>query len=326
MIWRSVLLIPAIVLLLWGTLALYYQLQSGGVLRWLIIALWTSFSAFLLWGWWRSGSLWQLLCVSLLLMVVIVWWINVKPSHNRVWAADVAQLTTAEVTGTQVTLHNVRNFDWITKDEAKVQWETRSYDIDEIQSVDMFLSYWMGPAIAHTLVSFGFSNGEQLVWSVEVRREANEAFSSVGGFFKQFEMSVVAADENDIIRLRTNKREEDVYRYPIHMPLPAARSLFLAYANKANQVAQQPRFYHTVSANCTTIIYDLVKRIIPNLPKDYRLLLSGYLPEYLYGLNALDTSIALPQLRHEAAITERAKHIPEGTDYSQFIRMSKYVE
>lgn len=320
MIWRSVLLIPAIMMLLWGTTALYYQLQVEGGLRWVVMVLWPCSVGFLLWGWWRYASLWQLCTAVALFVLVLLWWLNIKPSHDREWAADVAQLTTADITGTQVVLHNVRNFNWITKEEAQISWETRHYDIDEIQSVEMFLSYWMGPAIAHTLVSFGFSNGEQVVWSVEIRREAQESFSAIGGFFKQFELSVVAADENDIIRLRTNHRGEDVYRYPIQMPLANARSLFLAYANKANQVAQHPRFYHTLTANCTTIVYELIARIIPDIPKDYRLLLSGYLPEYVYELGALDRSKPLSQLRANAAITKKAKHIPDDAAYSQFIR------
>lgn len=320
MFWRSIVLIPALLTLAWGALALYYQVQATGWARWVVIAVWVLVYAVLWLSWWRSGSYWLLGAAVLALAGLVYWWSTIEASHDRQWAADVAELTTAEVDGTTVVLHNVRNFSWITADQAEERWETRVYDIDDIQSVDLFLSYWMGPSIAHTLVSFGFSNGERLVWSVEIRREAHESFSSLGGFFKKFETSVVAADENDIIRLRTNARGEDVYRYAINMPAAAARSLFLAYADKANQVADEPRFYHTVIANCTTIIYTLVSRIIPGLPKDYRLLLSGYLPEYLYELEALDTSIPLAQLRQQAAITQRAQALPEGGDYSEFIR------
>ncbi|MCQ9617842.1 DUF4105 domain-containing protein [Paenalcaligenes niemegkensis] len=322
MIWRTLLFIPALFSIAWGALALFYQLQLSGWARWAIIVIWCVINGFLLWEWWRKGAGWQLLCVVLLLLMLGAWWSTIKASNHRDWAEDVNRLTTAEVNGTHVILHNVRNFDWINRDKANARWETRQYDIDQIQSVDVFLSYWMGPAIAHTLVSFGFSNGEQVVWSVEIRREKHESFSSVGGFFKKFEMSVVAADENDIVRLRTNARGEDVYRYKVNMDLPAARSLFLAYADTANEVAAEPRFYHTVIANCTTIIYELVTRIIPGLPKDYRLLLSGYLPEYLYGIKALDNSESLAQLRQQAAITERAKKIPENVDFSQYIRQA----
>ena len=63
--------------------------------------------------------------------------------------------------------------------------------------------------------------------------------------------------------------------------------MFLAYVETANGLARQPRFYNTLTANCITIVYQLARRIVPGLPMDYRLLLSGYLPEYLYRIGAL---------------------------------------
>src|SRR5699024_3806087 len=136
-------------------------------------------------------------------------WFTIQPTGDKDWAADVQYTTTGQVNGNHVTLEHVRNFVWHNRDQATPQWETRHYDLSQLQTVDMFLSYWMGPAIAHTLVSFGFADGQQVVWSVEIRRQAQQKFSSIGGFFKSFEMSVIAADENDIIRLRTNHRREE---------------------------------------------------------------------------------------------------------------------
>ena len=155
----------------------------------------------------------------------------------------------------------------------------------------MILSYWSMPAIAHVLISFGFDDGEHVVFSVEIRREKTESFSEIGGFFKEFELSVIACDERDVIRVRTNVRGEDDYLYRIRMPVDDIRSLFLAYVSQANDVARKPRFYNTITANCTTIIYHMAKRIVGHLPFDYRVLLSGYLPGYVYKVGGLDNPV-----------------------------------
>ena len=161
------------------------------------------------------------------------------------------------------------------------------------------------PAIA-TLVSFGFDDGQRVVFSVEIRKGTRRAVLELGGFFKQFELSVIAADERDIVRVRTAVRGETVSIYPIRMPPEAMRALFLSYVDTANALRAEPRFYHTVTANCTTIIYQMVRAIVPGLPVDYRLLLSGYLPEYLYEHGGLDTSRPLDAIRRDADITQRA--------------------
>ncbi|MCB5190195.1 DUF4105 domain-containing protein [Methylobacillus arboreus] len=303
----------------WGTFALYYQFPSTQPLKFLAIAGWLGIAGASLtvrrYGT-KRGSLVYIAALACLLG----WWQSLAPSNEREWADDVAETTTAIQNGSVVTFSHVRNFDWRSETDYTPRWEQRRYDLDQLQSVDMLLSYWTGPAIAHTLVSFGFGDGRYLVFSVEIRKERHESFSEVGGFFKEFETSIIAADERDIIRVRTNIRGEDVYRYRVHMPQEAMRELFLAYATEANRLAQKPRFYHTVTANCTTIVYHMVRQIIPGLPMDYRLLLSGYLPEYLYSIGGLDTALPLEALRQHGRITDKAKAADRDPDFSSAIR------
>jgi hypothetical protein len=178
----------------------------------------------------------------------------------------------------------------------------------------------MGPAIAHTLVSFGFTDGRHVVFSVEIRRERDEAFSTLGGFFKQFELAIVAAEERDILHVRAGPRGEQVFLYPVRMPAPAMRALFRSYVERANRLADEPRFYHTLTANCTTLVYDMVRPLVPGLPLDIRLILSGYLPEYLYSHGGLDTSLPLDVLRARSDITRRAAQGGPALEFSRRIR------
>ncbi|CAH1658059.1 conserved membrane hypothetical protein [Hyphomicrobiales bacterium] len=314
------LLVVAILLFgIWWSGALWFRLPVGPYARYAAIAGWCALSlgtiVMLLRGDWRPLVLYAVVLVGLSL-----WWSTIRPSNTRQWADDVSQMLSAEINGNSVTLHNVRNFEWRTETDYTPHWETRRYDLDTLTSVDMVLSYWGRPAIAHTLVSFGFADGQFVVFSVEIRKQRSQSFSEIGGFFKEFETSIVAADERDIIRLRPNVRGEDTYIYRIRMPKEAARSLFLAYAEAANALTQRPRFYNTITANCTTIVYEMVDRIVPGLPMDYRLVLSGYLPEYIHDVGGLDTQYGVAELRKRGRITERAIAADASPDFSRAIR------
>ncbi len=304
----------------WGAFALWFQVPGGWLLQSLGVCLWIAFTLVILVALWRGRLAVGAVSFAVAFGVLLIWWWQIQPSNDRVWADDVAQVTTGVVDGDHVVLHNVRNFDWRTKTDYTQRWETRTYDLRRLDSLDMILSYWSMPAIAHVLISFGFDDGEHVVFSVEIRREKTESFSEIGGFFKEFELSVIACDERDVIRVRTNVRGEDDYLYRIRMPVAEIRSLFLAYVSQANDVARKPRFYNTITANCTTIIYHMAKRIVGHLPLDYRLLLSGYLPGYVYKVGGLDSRHSLEELRALGRITERAQESDRRPTFSADIR------
>ncbi len=304
----------------WGGFALWYQLPSHDALKAFGVTLWGGFGLAVLVALWSrriAQGLWAFLAMF---AILLIWWHQIPPSNDRVWADDVAQITSGEVHGEQVTLHNVRNFDWRSDSDYTQRWETRHYDLNKLRSVDMVMSYWSGPAIAHMLVSFGFDDADYVAFSVEIRPRKGEGFSEIGGFFKEFGLSIVAADERDVIRVRTNVRGEDDYLYRIQLPVSAMRSLFLAYIDQANSLVDEPRFYNTVTANCTTLVYHMVKRIVGHLPLNYSLLLTGYLPEYVYRIGGLDSHYPFEELRSRGRITDRAKAADHSESFSTDIR------
>ncbi len=115
-------------------------------------------------------------------------------------------------------------------------------------------------------------------------------------------------------------RNEDVYLYRIRMRPDRIRSLFLAYVEQANELARTPRFYNTITVNCTTLVYHMMRRIVGRLPLDIRLLLSGYLPGYVYKVGGLDPQHSLAELRALGRITERAKQSDRSPGFSADIR------
>ena len=304
----------------WAALALWYQGPAGHFLKALIVALWTGLVIGVLIALWQGRAGAAVAIFFLAFLGLIFWWHRIAPSNDLPWADDVSRISSGTISGNLVTLRNVRNFEWRTDRDYTQRWETRVYDLTELNSVDMVISYWSGWAIAHMLVSFGFDDGEHVAFSVEVRRLKNSAYSEIGGFFKNYGLSIIAADERDVIRVRTNVRGEDDYLYRIRMPHSAMRSLFLEYVEQASQLVDQPRFYNTITVNCTTLVYHMMKAVVGYLPWSYRLLLTGYLPTYVYQVGGLDQRFTLEELRALGRITDRAKQSGNSESFSDDIR------
>lgn len=305
---------------LWGGFALWYRAPGGRATKSLGLLGWAALSLTLSIAFWRGWAP-ALPAFAVQYAGLLIWWRRIAPSNDRIWADDVARMTTGTIDGNRVTLRNVRNFDWRSDSDYTQRWETRSYDLDRLISVDMIMSYWIGPAIAHMLISFGFDTGAQLVFSVEVRRSRDQAFSEIGGFFKAFELIIIAAEERDVIRVRTNIRREEAYLYRVRMPRPAMRTLLQSYIEQANDLVRKPRFYNTVTVNCTTLVYHMMKHIVGRLPLDYRLIFSGYLPAYVYRVGGLDQRHSLRELRTLGHISGRAVESDRSESFSADIRM-----
>lgn len=304
----------------WGALALLNQAPVGVTGRLVAAGAWVLATIlvavfFLRAPWGRAIRIY-----AAMLGALVLWWASILPSNERDWEPEVAQMTQGRVDGSIATLASVRNFDWRSETDFTPRWEERAYDLDRLEAVDMILSYWGNPKIAHTLVSFGFSDGARVVFSVEIRKERGESYSEVGGFFKRFETSVVASDERDVVRVRTNVRGEDVYLYRVKMTPAAMRSLFLAYVEEANGLVAEPRFYNTITANCTTIVYKMVDRIVEGLPLDTRLIFSGLLPGYVRDVGGLVSDLPLAEVTAAGRITQRAIAADGAADFSARIR------
>ncbi|KXF78795.1 hypothetical protein ATN84_03235 [Paramesorhizobium deserti] len=303
---------------IWGGFALWYHLPLGEGGRIAVLTVWGAFSLTMLMAEFTQKRRQSRFAAGIAMLALFGWWSMIRPSLTRDWAPDVEHTVTARIDGNQATLYNVRDFDWRTTTDFTPHWKTETYDLDGIETVDLFLSYWAGPAIAHTLVSFGFADGRHIVFSAEIRKTRDEAFSEIGGFFKEFELAMIAAKESDIIRLRTNIRGERVYRYPIRIDAAAAKALFLLYLDTANRLAKKAEFYNTVTTNCTTVVFDMARTLNPGFPLDYRVLLSGYLPGYLYDEGLIANGAPLAEVERQAAIGSRADGGPIG--YSVRIR------
>lgn len=298
------------VLALWGGTALWVQHRAFGLALLLLVS--AGIAALRL----MALPAWPALA-ALALALLLWFFLALRPRLDRDWAPDVSRIVTGAAQGDLITLHDIRTFHWTSETEADHAWRSDSFDLRQITGADLFTSVWGNPKIAHLLLSFAFADGRHLVFSVEIRRERGEVFSSIGGFFRQFELALIAAPEEDILRLRTNLRREEVRRYPLTLSPAQLRKIFLSYLALGNRLARRARFYNTLTANCTTIVWQLVRVGAPEFGWHRSVLLSGLLPDWLHRVGLIED----PAKRgHGVRITPLAQSAPEGADYSQVIR------
>jgi hypothetical protein len=259
---------------------------------------------------------------ALALVAIGVWWSGLTPSNEGDWQPEVARLAYATINGDIVTVHNIRNFDYRTETDFTPAYYDRTYNLKKLDSGDLVAVYWMGPAIAHLFLSFGFGD-DRLAISIEARKVKGAGYSSAKGFFRQYELYYVVADERDVVRVRTNYRKdppEDVYIYPLRVPPENIRRVFLEYMRKMNALRERPEFYNTLTTNCTTAIL-MNTRVNPeSLPLSWKVLMSGYTPAYVYESGRMDRSLPFEELQRRSLVNAAAQAADQAPDFSRRIR------
>jgi len=312
--------VVVILMTAWGALAVFYSNLPGESLRAAVAAVFVFVTCA---GFIFLKSRWRALAGFLVLFAVLVsWWLTIPASNDRKWQPDVAVLPYATVKGEQVTIHNIRNLNYRTETDFDVRYYDKTFDLNRLDSVDLIAVYWMGDAIAHVMVSFGFQGRDFVTFSIETRKELGEEYSTLKGFFKQYELIFIAGDERDLIRVRTDYRKppEDVYLFRTRMPPENARKFFMEYVRQINSMKEHPEWYNTLTTNCTTDVVRLIRAYGGQARYNWKVLLSGYAPQYAYDLGALDTRIPFEELRKLSYINPKARAVGDDPGFSMKIR------
>jgi hypothetical protein len=256
-----------------------------------------------------------------LVALALAWWVSRRPTNAGDWQRDVARVATARVDGDRATIRNFRDFRYRSASDIDERWEERSLDLTRVDGLDIFVIYWGAPLIAHTILSWSFADGRHFAISVETRKRKGQDYSAMAGFFRQYTLIYVVADERDVIRLRTDIRGEEVYLYRLAgVTRAAARKLLLDYFEAMNEIARRPRWYNALTANCTTVMRQRIIHAGGKVPLSWKLFANGYLPELLYERGSLDHSRPFAELKAMSRINDRAKAAGAADDFSAAIR------
>lgn len=304
---------------------------------WALLALWY----FDLWPRWVGAPvavLWAMAVIASFSMMPRTWatavavcgvlltslaWTFVEPSNERNWTADQAMMPFASFEADVVCIDHVRHATYRSTDDYDVRWYTKRYDLNAIRTVDFLVepfASWRGPA--HTLLTFGFSDGEHVAISAEIRKEQGETFSPLKGLFKQYEIMYTIGDERDLIGLRANVRRNPVYLFPIRATKKQVLALFVSMLQRVNQLREQPEFYNTLTNTCiTNIVRHLEEVSHQNVPPfDLRVLFPGYADKLAIELDLINFNGSLNEARERFRINNRSGFIDDGREWSRQIR------
>lgn len=258
--------------------------------------------------------------------IVLTWWLSLKPSNEGNWQPDADRTAWAEINGDQVTIHNLRNCDYVTKTEYSNCWSDRTVYLSQLRYADLFFTTWGPKYIGHPIVSFQFGDHDHIAFSIEARYKVGQGYSAILGFFRQYELIFITADERDVIRLRTNyRKDEEVFLYRTTVSADRGREIFLVYADYLNKLRDHPEWYNAVTRNCTTTLDTKIAADMQHpQPWNYQLLLNGTLDKLLYERGRLVTGgLPFPELKEREHINAAGRAADNSPDWSALIRVGR---
>lgn len=316
---KAVWFLVLFLLLGWATLAIFH---SNLPWPWLRLAAAIAIAAFGVWALWLTDRRRMPWMFAGLYLGVLVWWSFILPTHDREWQPEVAVMPRATVEGDRVRITGVRDFEYRSRDDFTVRYEEREVSLSHLTGLDFFISYWMPGPVAHTFVSFVFDNAPPISVSIETRPEVGEGYDPIASLFKQYELIYIVGDERDLVRVRTNYRNEEVFLYHLRVRRENLRQLFLVYLDRINELADEAEFYHLLSNSCTINIVRYANLAGRTGRFDIRHLLNGWIDRYFYDIGLEDTSLPFEELRRRARINDAAQAADASGDFSAQIRRS----
>lgn len=247
---------------------------------------------------------------------------QLTPSNNRDWSPDQAVLSTAKFHGDEVTIRNIRNCKYLAEGEYVVDYYDKTFNLKQAKSVDfLIIPFTETPALAHTMLSFGFEGEQYVDLSIEIRKEKGETYNPIKGALWEYELMYVIADERDTIRLRTDIYKDQVYLYRMKASPEKVQELFVDVLKRANRLAKKPEFYDTISNNCTTNLVNHVNKLKPDsVPYTLDVLLPGTADRLVYDLGMIDTTRSFEETKAAARINDLAAQYGDSPDFSTRIR------
>ncbi|MEO5925681.1 MAG: DUF4105 domain-containing protein [Bryobacteraceae bacterium] len=310
---------------MWATAALYFDVRNP--LLGPLLAGFYDAAMVGIWWRWRNRVPGLLLWISSLALVV-GWWLSIAPSNDRPWQQDVEKLPLATVDGNQVTIHNLRNFDYQTETQYVSRWDTRKVDLSALRGVDLFVTHWGAPLIAHMIVSFRFGvpgqDDQFVAMSIEARKTIGQEYSALRGLFRQYNLVYLVADERDVVRLRTNYRKDETVRlYHTLLNPTDSKALFLQYLHWMEEQRRQPQWYNALTANCSSSVTSyLASQNIGGFHRwDPRIVFNGLAEKLLYQQSDVATDrLSFEGLFQRAVINPRAKQLDQDPNFSLRLR------
>ena len=266
----------------------------------------------------------------LFFLVIGLFWLilrhlRLRPSNDRSWVNDNKRMAAAKFDGEEVTISNVRDFEWRSSRDFDERWVEMKINLNDVSKIWFVLEYF-DPSrrqMAHTIMSFEMKDGTRVACSIEVRREKGERYHPLKGLFRQYELIYVWATERDVIGVRTRCRKNSVTHLFEAVVLGPGneRRMLESYLRRTNKLSQDPEWYNTITNTCTTNIVRHVNEVYPGrVPRAVAILLPGLSPKLLQKNNLVKMNGSIEETLESSIIDVRAKSWDGDSDFGDWIR------
>ena len=260
-----------------------------------------------------------------LLTFLILRHLSLRPSNERDWVIENRRMAYAEFDGDEVTMRNVRDFNWRSTKDFDEHWADWTFRPSEVTGIWLVLEYFdpKRKPIAHTLMSFEFEDGRRLTCSIEVRREVGERYHPIKGMFRQYELIYLWATESDSIGVRARcRRKSKTHLFEgVVLGEDSHQKLLKSFIHRTNGLHERPEWYHSITNTCTTNIVGHVNEVYPGrVPKAVAVLLPGLSPRLLKRNNLIRLDGTLEQTLESSLIDQRSAEWDGESDFGDWIR------
>ena len=261
--------------------------------------------------------------VALACVGFVLTWYILPPSHDRQWQDDYAVLPKVRTDRDAVEIAGVRDwsYDPATGRPIETPWRTVSLRPDALDRVWFAVEPFTGSdAVAHTMLAFEFSDGRAVVASVEARREVGETYRpALAAVWPSYEYLVVWATERDMYANTVFAAEDRLFLYPLRLSDEMARGVFGAMVALTAEVREDPRWYNTAVANCTSVLARAMNDRRPGaVPLHVSWVLPGLAPEFLYDQGWLPDDLPFDALKAAAEAMDRVREVYPDAPAAEF--------
>jgi len=232
------------------------------------------------------------------------------PRADRNWEAALARAPqfTPQVTdqGGAWALDHLRAFEFDATGATTKNWRPASIDPAALTEIWFFIEpfgRWDG--VAHSFLSFVFAGGnpQTISVSVEARREEGEDYSAIRGAFNAYELIYLWSTEKDILTRIGVYLDHDLYAYRLDVTPEQARAILDHFITRTNRLSERPRFYNTLTSNCTNELAKAVNDAFPGaLPWHLSHVLTGRSAERLHALEFVEGGADFEAIKARAEI------------------------
>jgi hypothetical protein len=270
-------------------------------------------------------------------LLALLWlgyrFIVLQPSNQRDWEYGMETLPHITLDGDEVNVQHVRDFRWSVDGPRSSDYVDRSFDVRRLERVWFveepftIAPFYGFEGVAHTYFVFDFQDQSTVAVSVESRRERGEGYDSIHGLFNEYELIYVWGTEQDLTGRRAVLEKNQLYMYPLIGSMDSARRLFVDLAVVSQQLETQPRFYNTLTSNCTNELAKVANMAEPGaIPPNIALIFPGYADKFLYDLGFIPNDAPLETVRQRYTIRDAVAATVDQPDFSRLLRLRLNVQ